>query len=46
MMTTHVVSSVSGRSASEPAPDDWTLDDDVINFDGAVPLASSQVNVL
>lgn len=41
IMTTHVVSSVSGRSASEdvwPAPDDWTFldDDDVIGFfDGA-----------
>jgi hypothetical protein len=27
MMTTHVVSSVSGRSASDPALDDSTLDD-------------------
>lgn len=27
MMTTDVVSSVSGRSASEPAPDDCTLQD-------------------
>src|SRR5258708_21151995 len=30
MMTTHVVSSVSGRSASDTAPDrpdDWSLDD-------------------
>jgi hypothetical protein len=45
MMTTHVVSSASGRSASDPAPDDWALDD-VISFDGGVPLASSQVNVV
>jgi len=45
MMTTHVVSSVSGRSAtSDPAPDDWTLND-VISFDGSL-LGSSQVNVV
>jgi hypothetical protein len=45
MMTTHVVSSVSGRSAtSDPAPDDWTLDD-VMSFDGSL-LGSSQVNVV
>ena len=46
MMTTDVVSSVSGRSALDSAPDDWTLDD-VIRFDGgAAPLGSSQVNVV
>ena len=33
MMTTHVVSSVSGRSASRPAPDvDRTLADVIVDF--------------
>jgi hypothetical protein len=43
MMTTHVVSSVSGRSAlssDDPAPalDDWTLDDVMISFLMLMPL--------
>jgi hypothetical protein len=45
MMTTHVVSSVSGRSASDTAPDrpdDWSLDD--VISDGLSP-GSFQVNV-
>ncbi len=55
MMTTHVVSSVSGRSASSsddsaPAPDDWSLDDVIISFlmlAAAPPgVLSAQVNVV
>ena len=45
-MTTHVVSSVSGRSASDLAPDDWSLDDVISLMGAAVPLRSSQVNVV
>lgn len=43
-MTTDVVSSVSGRSGSVSAPDDWTLDDIISLM--VLSLGSSQVNVV